>query len=97
MKKLNIISVCSFGIGSSLILKMNLDSVLQDLKIDADVTTSDITSLSSITGDFIVTSEYLFEDVKDNTNLKVIPVKNFINKSSLKTDIIASLKEMGKL
>ncbi|WP_297517945.1 PTS sugar transporter subunit IIB [uncultured Clostridium sp.] len=92
MKKLNIVSVCAFGIGSSLILKINLENVLKDLKIDAEVTTSDITSLSSITGDLIVTSEYLYEDVKDNTNLKVMPVTNFIDKNALKNDLLLNLK-----
>lgn len=46
MDKLHIGVCCTFGAGSSLMLKMNLDNVFNRLKVDADVVVYDISSIN---------------------------------------------------
>ena len=44
MKELNIMTVCGFGIGSSLILKMTVDTVLEKNGISANTKPEGVTS-----------------------------------------------------
>ena len=46
MKDLNIMTVCGFGIGSSLILKMTVDSVLETNGIHANTEPHAVTSVT---------------------------------------------------
>ena len=39
---MKIVAVCGMGIGTSVLLKMNAEKVLQDLGIDADIEAADI-------------------------------------------------------
>lgn len=54
MKDLNIMTVCGFGIGSSLILKMTVDSVLEKNGIHANTEPHDVTSDNRPGSGFII-------------------------------------------
>ena len=47
MKKLKILAVCGFGVGSSMILKMKVEEVLKENQVNADVFTTDVGSATS--------------------------------------------------
>ncbi len=67
MAKVKIMTVCGFGLGSSMVLKMNLDGVLKDLGIQADVFTGDVGSAQSTPADYIFTSKELGEKLQKNS------------------------------
>ncbi len=75
---------CTFGAGSSLMLKMNLDSVFSKRKIDATIEVYDISSIKSVaeTLDAIYTSSALVPQVEDSvvgTKTIIVPVVNYFD------------------
>ena len=88
-------AVCGNGLGSSLILKINIDKVLKELGKSADVETLDIASVTSSNADlFITTSQFKknFEDV----NKEIIYVNNVTDKDMIKEELIKYFNGKGE-
>lgn len=88
MKK--ICTVCGMGLGSSLIVEMNVKSVLQELNISENevyVTHKNLNSYSPNDGfDFVVCGNDLADSI-DAGNGKKIVLNNLMDKEELKTKI----------
>ncbi|MDY0395622.1 PTS sugar transporter subunit IIB [Virgibacillus halophilus] len=84
MEKLNIITVCGFGVGSSMVLKMKLDEVLKEEGITANVSTADVGSAASTPCDMIFTSNELGEKLTQAASVPVVQIKNFMDKEEIK-------------
>lgn len=96
MKRLKILTVCGFGVGSSLVLKMKLDELLKEENIDAQVETADVGSASSTPCDIIFTSKELGEKLISSVQVPVIRVSNFIDKNEIKEAGLDKLHELIK-
>ncbi|WP_078393777.1 PTS sugar transporter subunit IIB [Shouchella patagoniensis] len=92
MAKLKIMTVCGFGLGSSMVLKMNLDGVLKELGIEADVFTGDVGSAQSTPADYIFTSKELGEKLSETAGKPVIIINSFVNKAEIKEKVEAELQ-----
>lgn len=92
MEKLRITTVCGFGVGSSLVLKMQLDDVLKAMGVPAEVCPSDVTSVVSSECDMIFTSREFYEQLKDTQTVPVIPVGDFLDKAKLMETTKAALE-----
>ncbi|MFZ3578027.1 PTS sugar transporter subunit IIB [Virgibacillus sp. DJP39] len=75
---MKILTVCGLGQGTSLILRMNVEQVLGERNIRADVEHTDVSTASSMEGDFIITSNELAESLVGH-NAKVIIVNNYFD------------------
>lgn len=94
MKKLNIIAVCGFGIGSSLILKMTIDDMLKAEGITADTSPQDVTSVAGMRTDLLFTSNELFPQIDGKVDCPIITIDNFLDVAEVKEkglDIIRAL------
>ncbi|NGP46466.1 PTS sugar transporter subunit IIB [Bacillaceae bacterium SIJ1] len=81
---MKILTVCGLGQGTSLILKMNVESVLQSLGVsDADVEHTDVSSASSMNADYIITSNELAQNLEDHS-AKIIIVNNYFDEDEIK-------------
>ena len=78
MKDLNIMTVCGFGIGSSLILKMTVDSVLEKNGIHANTEPHDVTSVTDQGVDLLLVSNELYPQVKDKVSCPILIIENFV-------------------
>ena len=93
MDKLHIGVCCTFGAGSSLMLKMNLDNVFNRLKIDADVAVYDISSINQSlldSLDAVFTGTALvgeIEGMTEGTKAKIVPVQDYFNLQELEESI----------
>lgn len=87
MSKLKIMTVCGFGLGSSMVLKMNLDSVLKDLGIEAEVFTGDVSSAIGTSCDYIFTSNELAGNLKTSSKAPVVVINSFVNKEEIKEKV----------
>ncbi|GAK13215.1 PTS sugar transporter subunit IIB [Geomicrobium sp. JCM 19039] len=92
MAKLKIMTVCGFGLGSSMVLKMNLDGVLKDLGIQADVFTGDVGSAQSTPTDYIFTSKELGKELQQTAGKPVIIIHSFVDKAEIKEKVEAELQ-----
>lgn len=81
---MKILCVCGLGQGTSLILRMNVESVLRDLGISADVEHTDVSSASSLNPDYIVTNNELAQTLA-GTNAKIIIVNNYFDVNEIKS------------
>lgn len=94
MKKLKIMSVCGFGIGSSLILKMKIDEVLKAENIDAETSPQDITSATSGSADIIFTSNELYPQIKDKVSCPIIAINNFMDTKEISEKGLPVIREL---
>jgi len=79
-----IVTICGAGIGSSGILKVNAERVLQKLDIEADVVAVDLASLASVAADaqVILTSAEFVEAI-GKTWADVIVIENYFDTAEL--------------
>ena len=88
---MKILTVCGIGQGSSLILRMNVESVLKEMGIKADVDNSDVSTALFSKPDVIITNKELAENLKDST-VPVVIVKNYFDKNEIREALQEFLK-----
>lgn len=79
-------AVCGNGLGSSLILKINVDKILKEMGVKADVETADVGSAGSSSADLIVTTSQ-FKSNLESVKKDVIYVNNVMDKEDLKDQL----------
>ena len=79
---MKILTVCGMGSGSSLILKMNVDKILGDMGVDADVEVCDLGSAKGTQAYLIISTTGLKSQLDDITVEKIF-ITNVINKEEL--------------
>ncbi|MFF1878114.1 PTS sugar transporter subunit IIB [Leifsonia sp. NPDC058230] len=77
---MKIVAICGAGVGTSGILKVNAERVLDRLDIDADVTASDLANVATAaaTAQVILTSPELVDRIGP-TNADVVVVDNYFD------------------
>lgn len=81
---MKILAVCGFGVGSSMVLKMTIEKVCNELGIEADVENLDLSSAKSENSDIIFTSYELAEELKKSKNIPIYPIKKYMDKEEVK-------------
>jgi ascorbate PTS system EIIB component len=79
MDNVKIQTVCGFGCGSSLFLRMKIESILKANGADATVFCGDVATCLTNECDAIFISEELSERIKGRAKVPVFAVKNFMN------------------
>ena len=93
---MKIVAVCSFGVGSSVIAKMNIENILESEKRDDfSVETIDVGSIRSVEADLYVNTNELAEDFPEDLKTKTLVLNNFVNQEEIKAALDERLKEMG--
>lgn len=89
---MKIVAICGAGIGTSGILKVNAERVLERLGLDADVAAADVASVSSAASDaqIILTSPELVDRIGP-TNADVIVVQNYFDLDELEQKLDEAL------
>ena len=89
---MKVVTICGAGIGSSGILKVNAERVLQRLDIEADVVAADLSSLAEVAADaqVILTSAEFVEAI-GATYADVIVIENYFDTNELAEKLEAAL------
>ncbi|MGU8558854.1 PTS sugar transporter subunit IIB [Clostridium perfringens] len=77
---MKIMTVCGFGVGTSLLLKMTVDSILEEEGINGEVEASDMTSACGNSADLILTSKEIGEEIERQVSGKLVYISNFMDK-----------------
>lgn len=88
---MKILTVCGLGQGTSLILRMNVESVLSDLGVDADVEHIDVSSARSMPCDLIVTTRELSQTLGDDAPAPVAIVNNYFDTDEIRQALTGAL------
>ncbi len=87
---MKILTVCGFGVGSSMVLKMTCNKALADLGVVAEVENTDIMSAKSMKADLILTSQSLIDELCQSTDCSVIAIEKYVDKD----EIIEKIKDI---
>lgn len=87
---MDILCVCGLGQGTSLLLRMNVEEVLKEIGIKADVDNTDVSSVSSMRTDYIVTNKVFAEQITNN--IPKIIVENYFDKEEIKNALLKQFK-----
>lgn len=81
---MKIIAVCGMGIGTSVLLKMNIDQALENLGIEGDVEAADISSArgAAASADLVMTSSELVDQLGD-VDTPIVVVDNFVDQAEV--------------
>lgn len=92
-----IMTVCGAGVGSSLMIKMNVDELLQKLKIKGRVINSDIASAKTNTVDIVITSEDIYALIKSMDVKEVVILQNIVSMKELEEKLVpAMMRVLGR-
>lgn len=83
MKKPKIQTVCGFGCGSSLMLKMNVESIAKAYNIEIDAFCGDVATCCSNECDAIFISKELADRIMERAKVPVIVINNFMDKKEV--------------
>ncbi|MBU3181689.1 PTS sugar transporter subunit IIB [Clostridium psychrophilum] len=92
---MNIVTVCGMGMGTSLILKMNIDDILKKNKIDAEVEACDLGSMLGKMADLVVTTYELKSQIEDK-GYNTVYVKNVIDKKGIEEKVLEAINNLKK-
>ena len=83
---MNILCVCGNGIGTSVLLKVNVETVAAQMGLDVNVTTSDAGSAKGTANmkDLVLTSAELAPEL-EGTTTPVEIISNFMDTDQIKT------------
>ncbi|MGU8585813.1 PTS sugar transporter subunit IIB [Clostridium perfringens] len=88
---MKIMTVCGFGVGTSLLLKMTVDSILEEEGINGDVEASDMTSACGNSADLILTSKEIGKEIEGQISGKLVYISNFMDKEEVKEKILKAI------
>lgn len=94
MKRIKILAICGFGVGTSLILRMNLEKVLKENQLEADVEHIDMTSAVGMQTDLVVTSKEIAGEIKSGFSVPIIIIENFMNLEEIKEKCVDTIRTM---
>lgn len=88
---MKIMTVCGFGVGTSLLLKMTVDSILEEEGINGYVEAIDMTSACGNSADLILTSKSIGEEIEGQISGKLVYISNFMDKEEVKEKILKAI------
>lgn len=88
---INIVTVCGNGIGSSLLLKMKVETICKEMGIEANVESCDSNAAVGKGADLFVTVKEFKSIFSDDQ--KVAIVKSYTNKKKIEEDLVPILEE----
>ncbi len=93
---MKILAVCGFGVGSSMVLKMTIDKVVKEMGIKATVENTDLSTAKATQADVYFTSNELLSELKNSVKAPVYPVKKYMDKNEVKSQMEKFLAEKEK-
>ena len=94
MKTLRIMVVCGFGLGSSMVLRLTLDSVLKQHGISAETFCSDEATAKGEKFDIVFTSQPLVR-LFEGKPQPVIVINNFLSKDEVREKGLAIIQQLS--
>ncbi len=89
---MKIICVCGMGLGSSLIAKMNVESILAQEGIEGTVDNCDLGSVTGQVADWYVTTNELANNMPVEFKEKTIVLSDFISLPAIREELLKHIK-----
>ncbi|PTX53993.1 PTS system IIB component (L-Asc family) [Melghirimyces profundicolus] len=92
---MKIVTVCGMGFGTSLMVKMTIDDILNEVGFNAEVEASDIGSITGRVADLFVTSTEM-QNQFSGIESDVIFLKNMTDKQEIREKLLTYLNHKAK-
>lgn len=92
---LKFVTVCGAGVGSSMMLRLFAQEILDNEGIDAVVDASDISSVTPDSYDVVITTSD-FADRLSPSTAQIIRIDNMMDKDFLREEILRVTGELGE-
>jgi PTS system ascorbate-specific IIB component len=93
-KRVNILTVCGVGSGSSLILRMYTEDVLDDLGVRYKVSAGQASEGRGTNADIVMCSPELVS-VCEGSSAEIVPIKSFTDKGEIREALTGVLTRLG--
>jgi ascorbate PTS system EIIB component len=93
MKSIKIMTLCSFGLGTSLVLKMTLDAVLEANGVTAETFCSDADTALGQSYDLVITSREL-AGLFDGVSQPVVVIDNFLSLEEVQDKVMPVILDL---
>lgn len=87
------LAVCSFGVGSSLILKLSLDKAMAKLGVSGEACNIDLSSARGTPCDAVFTSPEIAEELKTSLKVPVYGVRRYMDVNEVAACVQRYLEE----
>ena len=84
-------TVCGFGCGSSLMLRMNIEAIAKKHNVAIEAFCGDVGSCLANECDVIFISKELADRIKDRAKVTVVVINNFMDKKEVEEKTLAYL------
>nr|MBC7245719.1 PTS sugar transporter subunit IIB [Chloroflexota bacterium] len=92
---LKIVAACGLGTGTALFLKMTIEDILKQAKIDAIVETADASIAQAVPADIVVTAQDLVELVRRNPKVKeIVEISNYGNLPEIRQKLLDAVNRL---
>lgn len=96
MKTIKVVTVCGFGIGTSIILKMKVEEAFKDSGLRLDVEACDFTGAASMQCDMYFTSQEIADQLKSTVQKQIIVIKDFMSVEEIQSKGLAVLQQLSE-
>lgn len=86
----NILVVCSSGLGTSLMIRLNLESVLRELGIQANVEHADASSIAYYHSDLVIGAQQIVESLAEQIGVEALGLSSITDKDHLREKLLGS-------
>ena len=93
MDIIKILTVCGMGLGSGLVLRMQVEKALKSLGVEAKVEVADVPTARGMNPDIIVTSSELSEALGE-TRAHLVTIKNYVDQNEMQQKLKPVLDAM---
>lgn len=90
---MKIVCVCGMGLGSSVIAKINIEQVLKNMGVTAEVETCDLGSIRSVKADLYITTRELAVTMPEELQASTLVLTNFVRKVEIEKSLADYLRE----
>lgn len=90
---IKIVTVCGAGVGSSMMMRLFSQQILDDEGIEAEVEASDISSVSPNAYDILITTSDFADTLRDSS-ARIIRIDNMMDKAYLKEQLLKTIAEL---
>lgn len=89
---IKVVTVCGAGVGSSMMLKVFTQQILEGLDVEAIVDASDISSVYPNDYDVLITTTDFAQQLR-SSSAHIIRIDNMMDKAYLKSQLVEFLKK----
>jgi PTS system ascorbate-specific IIB component len=95
-KEIRIVTICGCGMGSSLMLKLNIEKLMAELGIEGTVEVADMIAGKGMTADIMVTTPDILSALGDTSRQfgRVVTLSNLVSKKVLREELEPVLRQV---